>query len=232
LISPIPFASARLVELIDVEADHYSVMVSAKAPGLRPRPEDRTSRYFKTLGRLMGRMHDLARRYRAPDDSCEWLEWREVCRASRAADCLAGQPKVVARCEELVRLTADLPKDADSFGPIHGDVIEINLTLGDGEITLLDFDDCRLDWFASDLAVTLFHALRYHPQSDPNGFARFLMEHLLSGYREEHQLSPAWLGQEEGHLDDLDPWSASFMIGRRESIENGTPIVDIDLARL
>jgi Ser/Thr protein kinase RdoA (MazF antagonist) len=65
---------------------------------------------------------------------------------------------------------------ADRFGIVHGDFLPQNLLRHNGEVTVLDFDDCGHSWYLLELATALTFAW-----FDPNYEA--FRDALVRGYR-------------------------------------------------
>lgn len=102
-------------------------------------------------------------------DYGDWRETREVGRAERNALEWA-EFKVRRELEEYGR-------GAGSFGLIHTDLRSSNLLVDEsGSVSVLDFDDCGIGWFAYDVACSFaFH------EGDKN--LPFLVAEYLRGYR-------------------------------------------------
>ncbi|WP_349305702.1 phosphotransferase [Bacillus sp. FJAT-49711] len=82
-------------------------------------------------------------------------------------------------------------KTLNYFGLVHNDLHQGNLHIVNGEIVLFDFDDCTYQFFAQDLAVSIYHAIwtgtSFH--SEWEDFPNYFLTHLLEGYLSERQLS-------------------------------------------
>ncbi|HKK21054.1 MAG TPA: phosphotransferase, partial [candidate division Zixibacteria bacterium] len=140
-----------------------------------------------------------------------------------------------------------LPADPDSFGLIHVDFHQGNFFVHEGKITLFDFDDCHYDYFANDIAIPLFYAARSAMSgSDTVKFARVFLSAFVTGYRKVCQLPVRGFD----HLHDFmklreillysiilseeadkeSEWCRRFLEDRRERIENGRLVIEIDFA--
>ncbi len=76
-----------------------------------------------------------------------------------------------------------MAKEAPGFGLIHGDIIPSNiLTMGNGELTLIDFDMSGYGWRAFDIA-TYLHELEFW--GAPQGAA----EAFLSAFQKRRPLA-------------------------------------------
>jgi Ser/Thr protein kinase RdoA (MazF antagonist) len=136
---------------------------------------------------------------------------------------------------------------------IHDDLHFANfLILPNGQIAIIDFDDCGYGWFAIDVAMALFDVLvLYNPsnEAEKQRFALQFMGNYLSGYRQEKDLPQFWLRQVPHFLKlkelciyaDLvvnqvsgtpGSWVDRFMRGRAERVVDDIPYVDIDFSAL
>jgi Ser/Thr protein kinase RdoA (MazF antagonist) len=153
----------------------------------------------------------------------------------------------------LVEALKHLPAGPSDFGLIHDDLHFANFLIqADGQISIIDFDDCVYSWFAMDVAMALFDILvLYDPvsEADKQSFARRFLSNYLSGYRMEKEFSQYWLDQIPrflklkelciyavlvGHAitGQPDSWVGRFMRGRADRIAGDVPYVDIDYTAL
>ena len=73
-------------------------------------------------------------------------------------------------------------QNCNRFGLIHADLRHANLLVKDGEVKVIDFDDCGFGWYLYDLAASL--TFIEHRSYVPN-----LIEAWLKGYRRIRSLS-------------------------------------------
>ncbi len=237
----------NLVEPVDDgQGGQFLCTAFVRAPGAEARREQINDRLFLNYGRLMGRMHALAKKYVLPDPAWKRPDWddrQNMC----VEDWLPQREKgVLERYLPLKAHLFGLPKDSASYGMIHQDAHPGNFFVDDDYcITLFDFDDCVYGHFIYDIAMALFYASGW--EKDREDFTRRFMPVFLRGYREENQLDPAWLLELPNFLKlreiDLfaqihfsfadgdhpdEPWSARFMRGRRERIEAGIPFIEFE----
>ncbi|MBN2379380.1 phosphotransferase [candidate division WOR-3 bacterium] len=250
---PVPSPSGNLVEVIDASGSglsYFSSTVSPKVKGVHLlKPQDYTDEVITNWGRVLGRMHALAKDYEPSSERIRRPHWDEG-EEERARKYLPrSQPRVMQRWHELVEHARTLDTGKDSYGLVHDDLYSMNFLVNDREITVIDFGDSRYDWFANDLAIPIFYVVREHWFVQPdNDFVRRFMRCILEGYLSENTLESRWLSEigffhklrelllyitlyAEG-MKDLDPWSERFMQGRRESIEQSTPIIEADFSHL
>ena len=200
------------------------------------------------LGRMIGRMHRLTKKYSPPSANFRRPDW-DIGMDTAAEDYLpAGEERITSAWHSLLAQLHELPRNPDSYGLVHVDVHGGNFFVDQGRITLFDFGDCQYAWFAYDLAMAFFYAIPHRCQTPEQlAFARRVFEELIAGYSQENQIDPFWLGTiplflklremdlyivihrsyDLENLENLDPWAASFMQGRKARIENNLPYVDI-----
>lgn len=177
---PLPSASQRMIEQVQIGSDSFFACAFEEAEGERFTfgSSEANKKHFQLRGQTLGRIHALAKRY-APSISSRRFAWDED-------DCILNAERYLPRSEEVVwteyqqlmNWSRDYPKDEQSFGLIHGDFGATNLRCKADRLTVFDFDDCCYHWFAYDLAVVIY----------PHGWreeARALLDSLLDGYSEE-----------------------------------------------
>ena len=162
---PRPGADGEYIQILEhpeVPGARHAVMFSF-LPGREPDPDDRAS--FAQLGMVTAHLHthvcawpEAARLVRHTWDmdtmffgeKTLWGRWQEglgmhgdrVALLSQVADCIR---------ERLERYG----KSAQTFGLIHADLRLANLLLQEGQVQVIDFDDCGFGWFMYDLASAL-----------------------------------------------------------------------------
>lgn len=93
----------------------------------------------------------------------------------------------------LKGLLQQVGQDAQSFGLIHADFLPENILVHEGQLTLIDFDDCGFGWYMFEMATSLFPKIN-EPYFDD------LVAAYVGGYRrhrafsEEHlEIFPAFI---------------------------------------
>ena len=240
----VPSLAGCLVEKIEAADGHFIVSAFEKAPGAPPTPADWDAGLIVEVGRLVGRMHALAKNYQPPEERIRRPQW-DFELDEFAAYLPAGEEGVASRWAELLTRLRALPRHRDSYGLVHQDVHGGNFFVDRGQITLFDFGDCLYAWFIYDLAMVLLYILPHHCDTlEQRAFARRCLEDLWRGYSQENTLDPAWLAtipdflklreidlyiaiHRSMDINNLDPWCAGYMDGRKARIESGHPFVDI-----
>jgi Ser/Thr protein kinase RdoA (MazF antagonist) len=164
---------------------------------------------FRQLGEVTARTHRHSRGWGRPPwferltwdfahslgATPNWGPWTE------GPDLDAERRRLLQRLVDVVqRRLAAFGQGPERFGLIHADFRLANLLVYQGDVRVIDFDDCGLGWFLYDAAtaVTLFE---HSPEVDG------LMQAWLEGYRRVGQVSAA----EENEL-----WT--FIMMRRMTI--------------
>ncbi len=241
----VPSTAGRLVEKIDAADGCFIATAFEKAPGRPPRREDWENGLIVEVGKLIGRMHRLTKEYSPPYPELRRPDW-DIRMDTQAEDYLpAGEERIAEAWHDLLARLRQLPKNADSYGLVHVDVHGGNFFVDQGRITLFDFGDCQYGWFAYDLAMAFFYALPHHCETPEQiAFARRSFKELIAGYAQENQLDSSWFStiplflklreidlyiiiHRSLDLENLDPWTASFMRDRKAKIESHRPYVDI-----
>lgn len=193
----VPSANGQLVERVEAEEGGAWLLIAyERAPGHRVTTADWNEPLFTEWGRTMGRMHRVTQSYRLSNPAYKRQEWFEEDQLNASKYLPASEAPVIARAAELMASIHALPTPPDAYGMLHTDLSHGNFFVDEGpQITAFDFDDCGYNWFASDIAVSLFSAISFSPVKieDPNAFARTYMTAFLKGYRQENQLAPEWL---------------------------------------
>ena len=127
----------------------------------------------------------------------------------------------------------------ENFGLIHNDLHQGNFHIENEEIILYDFDDCSYNFFAQDLAVSIYHALwtgtSFHPEW--RDFPRYFLSHFFEGYTSRRKLSTEihdqlkvsmqmrelflyLLFQEKWEPSSLEDWQTSKLIELRVNLSD------------
>lgn len=192
----VPSKAGRLVERIeDGHGGAWLLIAYERAPGHRATAADWNADLFTEWGRVMGQMHRRTQSYRLSSPAFKRQEWFEEDQLNARKYLPASEAAVVARAEELLATIRALPTPPDAYGMLHTDLSHGNFLVDEGRITAFDFDDCGYNWFASDIAVSLYSAINWSPVKilDRNAFAQAYLTAFLQGYRQENHLDPQWL---------------------------------------
>jgi len=147
-----------------------------------------------------------------------------------------------------------LPRCADAYGLVHGDLHHGNFLVKDGGLRVFDFDACRYSWFMAELCLALDNCLpppRFGRERRRAYALRFLGG-LYRGYSKEMALEAEWIGRiplflrycdllsysyrwKYWDMAALSPDRAESLAWLRARIEDGSPSLELsadDLAGL
>jgi len=156
-------------------------------------PEDRLVDDFVELGVITARLHQHAKQWSRPagftrltwdyagsiGPAGHWGRWQDGLGMGAAER--AQLDRLDQRlCERLARFGSG----PDRFGLIHADMRLANLLVDDGQVFVIDFDDCGFGWFMYDLGSSLSF-IEHDPQVPA------LIDAWVNGYREVAPLSVA-----------------------------------------
>jgi amicoumacin kinase len=249
---PQPSGTGSLLEIIPVkepeggEETYFMAAVFDRAPGRPPRREDWTPPFIQNMGRFLGRYHTLSREYQPSNPKWTRHHWFEDEEDYADRYLPENEDVIRQKFNALVSYLKALPRHPTGYGLIHLDFHGGNFFIENGKITLFDFGDCAYGHYAYDIAMALFYVVPHRCET-PEGLelAGSFYTNFMKGYREEFDLDPAWL-KEIPHflklremdlyilihrsldMDNLDPWCASFMDGRKERLENDVPYIAME----
>jgi Ser/Thr protein kinase RdoA (MazF antagonist) len=161
-------------------------------PGDEPLMNTDLTGDFYTLGSVTARLHEHVKAWATPVgfkrkvwdfDSMLgqrplWGDWRDAMGLDN-------------KCKAVLEKTADLlardldayGSQADRFGLVHADLRLANLLVGQGELSVIDFDDCGYSWFMYDFAAAI--SFMEEDIQIPD-----LKDSWVKGYRSVAYLSP------------------------------------------
>lgn len=199
---------------------------------------------YRNYGRLLGRMHALAKTYQVSNPAWKRYDWDSSENNTAEKQIPASDTTILEKYRATLAHLRKLPRNTDGFGMIHQDAHPGNFFVDEQlNLTLFDFDDCVYGHFIYDIAMVLFYTS--NGEADPAAYTARFMPVFLEGYREENRLDPSWLAELPYFMKlreiDLfaairfsfgenpdDPWCARYLSGRRERIENDVPYIDFD----
>ena len=237
--------NGNLVEPIqDDQGNEFLCTAFVRAPGTEVKQPQLNEKFFIAYGRLLGRMHTLAKTYVPSNPAWKRYAWDDPINNTVERQMPAGEQLALEKYRQVFTHLRSLPCGPDGFGMIHQDAHPGNFFVDeDTTITLFDFDDCVYGHFIYDIAMVVFYAATQ--EKDPQGFTARFMPLFLSGYKQENRLDPLWLKEIPYFLKlreiDLfgailfsfgespaDRWCARYMQGRREKIEKDVPFLAFD----
>lgn len=201
VFKPVYSVHHHLMEIVSIADRKYMMFLQEKALGNLVdihNPKEYNETLFFHLGALMGKMHACTAQYvKDPIDSR--FVWDN--------DAYSWRGKVPIKDAEVRRFDTflktelhKLPITKDSYGIIHYDIHPHNFFVHHGAITIFDFDACQFNWYAADIASTLFfmvqtsaNPLMRQSEEVRSAFAQRFLIAYLKGYTQSHTLHEYWL---------------------------------------
>ncbi|GIN86255.1 hypothetical protein J6TS2_26410 [Heyndrickxia sporothermodurans] len=181
----------QLIEVIGDEEGTYFVIAFEQAKGRFVGDLESNFPMIKKWGKVMGRMHHLAKSYSSPFNYPEWND----SSVFKDFPLIAGD-EVYKKWNEFIDRLQHLPKDQHCYGLIHNDLHQTNFHVDNHEMILFDFGDLELNWFGYDIAISLYHAVQTIPSSEQvrkREFTKRFFDSFLSGYQTENTLDEYWI---------------------------------------
>ncbi|MBD2869065.1 phosphotransferase enzyme family protein [Paenibacillus arenilitoris] len=201
---------------------------------------------YEQCGRMTGKLHELAKRYKPLARRHTW-EGNDYLLRAREYLPTEHEP-ILQALDELKEQLVRLPVTPDHFGLIHGDINVGNFTVDEsGKITLFDFDECQYSWYAEDIAIQLYYLLYVFGEdskSERKAQYEMFIKHFERGYSEEgRQLPAGWKEQlalflrlreiivfvgmhRSWDLSQPDDWTRDFLRDSRMRIVKGLSLID------
>ncbi len=246
---PVESKAGRLVEVIDLGESFFTAALFEKAPGRRPTAADFGDDFYRTWGEMAGRLHAATRIYVPEKPDGGRYHWYEDPTGDMESYRGVVSDRVIARGEDVIAQIRAFAADSSCYGMIHNDLHPGNFFVDNGRLTAFDFDDCHYAFFANDIAMALFYALRWpgRPGTD-SSFTQEFLGRFLEGYTCHTGVTKEWLARIPYFLKlreiDLycviiahlgfqeDGWVGDFLRGRAERIEQNVPVVEVDFVAL
>lgn len=237
---PVTSRNGQLVEEIENGEQVYAVFQAERAPGKHVdgrHTAEYNATLFREWGRTMGQMHALTQRYSGGEHIGDWrgeVHFMTNCCPDEA---------VKEKWHAMQAYLNTLQQPRDAYGLIHNDLHPHNFLVDNGRITVIDFDVCNHNWFATDIGIALFHAawMGYGGDKDPNAFLPGFYAHFMEGYTEENALDAYWHAQLPRFVDyrrlllfsvfsnewrePRKGWQTQTLNRWREGILNDKPVV-------
>jgi Ser/Thr protein kinase RdoA (MazF antagonist) len=254
--APWPSINHHLLERLMHYGTAYTITAFEKVDGILAEnipPTEWDEALFHSIGQATGKMHRISSSYHPSRAALTRPQWFDSYEIREASEKLAHTSEPAR--DKLLNIIAELkqlPTTPTDFGLIHDDLHFANFLIQpDGQMTIIDFDDCVYGWFAMDIAMALFDVLvlfNATTDADSRDFARVFFSNYLRGYRREYELTGFWQEQIPKFLklkevciyaDLIDltteakpGWGKNFMRTRSSRINADLPYVDIDFSEL
>lgn len=155
--------SGRSVSTVQIEEETRFVDAFEFVPGISAEDEESGIRY-RDLGVITATLHQHVQQWALPEGFTRfrwdlstmlgkdgrWGDWRS------APNLASDDRDAIEIAENLVRDRLDkFGTGPDRFGLVHADLRMSNLIVQNGDIVVIDFDDCGWSWFLTDLAAVI-----------------------------------------------------------------------------
>lgn len=198
LIDPVATITGNFVAQIrDNKNNTWSCVSTSFVPGEVLEDLPNPAPHYETIGYWTALFHNQARDWQEPPDfkrftwditdqvgpHCRWGQWEDAVNTDDEYDLLKTAE------EKAIKLAESFPRTAQTWGLIHADLRPSNiLAAPDGQLTIIDFDDCGYGWFLYDFAAALSF-VEHKP------YAKQMASLWLAGYQRVTPLTPADITQ-------------------------------------
>lgn len=172
--APIASSDDRLVVPIDDGADgQFLVSVFERAPGRHLNGQDHEwgASLFEEWGKVTASFHEASRNYVVPPHLPRRGNDEGETEPEQLQTLSAAEQMLEAAFMRSLHETEQLPKGGTDYGMCHRDLHHGNFKVHKGRIIAFDFDDCRFDYYAQDLAMAIYYGTIFNvweaPLSDP-----------------------------------------------------------------
>jgi Ser/Thr protein kinase RdoA (MazF antagonist) len=204
---PIVAPSGDWVQTIEWEGKTVHAAVFRKAPGEHPELGDRSGwnrRLIRRIGRTLGRMHALNRRYQ-PRAASRRFDWPSIDLPRYAEGITPPEDAAyLTNLKAYWQWIQSLPRDdVGAFGLVHGDFQSANLLVRRSRATVIDFDGSCYNWYLYDIAQFVGMAVLNAGSQDEEkqrAGARRIFAELIRGYVKENPMTSAWFELFPGFL--------------------------------
>jgi Ser/Thr protein kinase RdoA (MazF antagonist) len=194
----------RLLEEISHDGQIFFVSVFEKAKGeqladhgYRYREGAPLTEYFYNIGKTLGKIHELSKRYDPVHPRYSFFDKYTPEFIQRIIP--ASLPKLKGKFLKLLQTLAGLERTPETFGLVHFDYSDGNYMIdyATGDLTVFDFDNACACWYLVDLANVWVHGvgwIQFEPDAEKR--QRFMSEYfgtVLEGYRSETRISEEML---------------------------------------
>jgi len=156
--APIPAENGDLCTTFEFAGETYLVTCFEHAPGHEIARHDVAEHFYEQLGRFLGRMHAEAASFNFRQISLARPNWHDSRLLQKdfteKQECLTE--KFRASVADLIQQLSNIPKTDNAHGLIHGDISFGNIFIHEGELWLIDFDNCEHGYFLQDLGIVLW----------------------------------------------------------------------------
>jgi len=196
--------NGNLLEEITHEGHAFFICLFEKAPGkmlaengYRYREGIPISEYFYNCGKVLGKMHQLAKEYVPGHRRYSFFDKYNAGYINELIP--AKLPLLKEKILRLLKELEELDTSRENYGMIHFDYSDGNyhIDFDTGQITVFDFDNCCFGWYMFELASLWTHGVGWvageRDAEKRRAFMDDYFQTVLAGYRSETELDDAML---------------------------------------
>lgn len=166
IAKPVSNTSGGEITMVMINGQPYYCIVYQYLSGIAPDPLSgkQSLSDFEQVGRITAILHC---------QTIRWEEGRALCRPVWDYEALLGRQALLGdwrlcreleedgygiicrTCQVIEKRLAAYGRCRDSFGLIHSDLRSANLLVENGQMKIIDFDDCGYGWYLYDLAAAI-----------------------------------------------------------------------------
>lgn len=244
---PIQSNGGKYTEVVEIDNIKMTSSIFVKAEGVQLKYPEYLGNLelFNKLGQMTGKIHKSSKEYiplterRFENFDSYYLEYLKAQ--------ITSESSYVEKALELVgKETAELERDTESYGLIHGDINIGNLCANHDEITIFDFDECHYSWYVEDIAIQLYYTIYVmldDGQQEREEMSDLFMKAFMTGYLKENHLETKWIKQipiflrlreiivhiglyHSWDLANLNQWRKDYFEQSSTRIRRNIPIVE------
>ena len=203
------------------------------------------------VGKTLGKIHKFSKKY-VPVGVEPRKQWHQNPYIIKADKIFKEYDEQLFNVyQTYINKMANLPKDEDSFGLIHGDYIFANYFFDENNITVFDFDNCEYSWFINDIAMWLVRFMIGAEPAKLNSRTEEAAEYfsiVLQGYLTENIITIEQIKNIdlffkmteysllvynlERKSDGFSKWQSELIDGILDRILNGKLFIDVDFVSI
>lgn len=201
IVFPEESLEGRLYHTMIHGKNNFIAYVMKRVPGVHPSGEGLDNKLCNSWGRVVGKLHRLAKRYPSWEHSI--VEGKTLLGWNEELESFYGWCKDREVKESWLH-TKDkllqLPYDRECFGFIHNDPHIQNILYDGKAVHIIDFDVANYHWFITDISIAMQHMLfgisggMERPMNNPEPLRAFI-DSFMEGYEKENHLEDHWISK-------------------------------------
>ncbi|MCA0173051.1 phosphotransferase enzyme family protein [Bacillus sp. RAR_GA_16] len=185
------------VEKVMLDREMLTVVYQS-APGIHLPRKRWQPNVFQELGRQLGRLHRLSKKFEEIHPVRHINDWHENEEYAFLKYIPKEERTIREVADEVLTTIGKLPKSPSNYGLLHGDLCLENLLVDqESNLTMIDFQDCEKHFYIFDLAAAVYSAMEYSYIGGGSivDYGQAMTNAIINGYQEENNLSPEMVDQ-------------------------------------